>query len=153
MWLPVALAAWGHVLLHSTSYQVYTCHIPRVYLVYANINVIYQVYAWYILMAVYIRYITASTWYIPCINLSYDNVKYIPDIHHEKLSETFWHLSRDSLDMVYTKIIPSLYLVYCGSKLSRDRYRNVSESFSWCMSGIYFTLSHRFMHGIYQVYT
>ena len=57
----------------------------------------------------------------------------IPDIHFEytysKLSRTFRYLSRDSLDMVYTKYIPSVYLLYGGSKTSRDRYRNVRESF------------------------
>ncbi len=100
-------------------------------------NSIYQVY----------------TWYIPCINLSYDNVKYIPDIHLLKLSATFWYLSRDGLDPIYTKYKLGIYLVYTMTKLSRDRYQNVAESFSRCMSGIYFTLSYdRFMHGIYQVY-
>ena len=103
-----------------------------------NINGIYQVY----------------TWYIPCINLSYDNVKYIPDIYHKKLSETFRYLSRDSLDPPYTKYKQGINLVYTMSKLSRDRYRNVSESFAWCMSGINLRSSYeRFMHGIYQVYT
>ena len=88
MWLPVALAAWGHALLHSISHQVYTCNIPGIYLVYANKNVIYQVYAWYILMgkSIYEVY----TWYISCINLSYDDIQYIPDIH---LLKTFWDIS------------------------------------------------------------
>ncbi len=44
MWLLEALAAWGHVHLHSTNHRVYTCHISNIYLVYAIKNVIYQVY-------------------------------------------------------------------------------------------------------------
>ncbi len=65
MWLLEDLAAWGHVHLHSTNHQAYTCHIPSIYLVYANKTVIYQVYTWYILMEiVYIRYIPGiyHTW-------------------------------------------------------------------------------------------
>ena len=92
------------------QHQVYTCHIPRIYLVYANKNGIYQVYAWYILMGKSIYQV--YTWYIPCINLSYDNVKYIPDIYHKKLSETFRYLSRDSLDPPYTKYKLGINLVY-----------------------------------------
>ena len=30
------------------------------------------------------------TWYIPCINLSYDDLKYIPDVH---LLKTFKEIS------------------------------------------------------------
>ena len=88
MWLLVALAAWGHVCLHSISHQVYTWYISGIYLVYANKNVIYQVYTWYILMekSIYQVY----TWYKTCIYLSYDDIQYIPDIH---LLKTFKDIS------------------------------------------------------------
>ncbi len=130
MWLPVALAAWGHVLLHSTSHQVYTCHIPRIYLVYANENVIYQVYSWYILMGKSIYQV--YTWYIPCINLSYDNVKYIPDIHLLKtfciiLVPVTWQFS-DGIYQVYTWLILSIWWVQTIT-WQPDRYQNVAESF------------------------
>ena len=83
MWLLVALAACGHVRLHSISHQVYTWNIPGIYLVYANKNVIYQVYTWYILMGKSIYQV--YTWYKTCIYLSYDDIQYIPDIHLLKI--------------------------------------------------------------------
>jgi hypothetical protein len=47
------MAAWGHFHLHSTNHQVYTCHIPSIYLVYDNMS--------------YIKYILGIYyWNIPC---------------------------------------------------------------------------------------
>ncbi len=102
MWLLVALAACGHVHLHSTNHRVYTCHIPS-----KCQNVIYQVYAWYILMEkVYIRYIPgiwrAYTFHMTMysIYLTYTD---------SKLSRTFRYRSRIGLDMEYTWFIPGIF--------------------------------------------
>ncbi len=65
-------------------YLSYTRHTPGI----CPKNVIYQVYAGYILIekSIYQVY----TQYIPCINLLYDDMQYIPDIHPLK---TFWDIS------------------------------------------------------------
>ena len=77
--------------------------ISEVNMSYTTIRyVIYQVYAWYILMekSIYLVY----TQYIPCINLSYDDIQYIPDIH---VLKTF----SDILVPVTLRYGHSIYLV------------------------------------------
>ena len=103
MLLLVALAAWGHVLLHSISHQVYTCNIPGIYLVYAKKNVIYLVYTWYILMEKNIYQV--YTWCKTCIYLSYDDIQYIPYINRLK---TF----KDILVPVTLRYGHGIYQVY-----------------------------------------
>jgi hypothetical protein len=66
------------------------------------------------------------TWYIPCINLSYDDLKFIPDIH---LLKTFCTI----LVPVTLRYGHGIYQVY-----------------AWFILGISYE---RFIHGIYLVYT
>ena len=148
MWLLVALAAWGHVCLHSISHQVYTWYISGIYLVYANKNVIYQVYTWYILMGKSIYQV--YTWYKTCIYLSYDDIQYIPDIH---LLKTFCDISvpvtlrfGHGIYLVYTvcRHIPGLYQVYTRYIPDIYYYQLVYTTnipgiwYLWChMPGIY----------------
>jgi len=111
MWLLVALAAWGHVCLHSISHQVYTWYISGIYLVYANKNVIYQVYTWYILMGKSIYQV--YTWYIPGILHDQTVTWLVP-----KCRRKFWvgvcqvytvcrHMK--GICMFYTRYIPDIY--------------------------------------------
>ena len=88
--------------------------------------------------------------YIPSIKHAYTFHMTIYSIYltytYSKLFETFRYLSRDSLDIVYTraKYIPSHVT---GTEMSQ-------KVLSRCMLGIYCISSYeRYMHGIYQVYT
>ena len=64
---------------HVNMNMLYTCHIPGIYLIYDNKNVIYQVYTRYIL---YIKSIyQVYTRYKNGINLTYDEVIHIPSIY------------------------------------------------------------------------
>ena len=96
------------------------------------------------------------TWYITCINLSYDELKYIPDVH---LLKTFcnilepvtlrygqwpWYIPR--INQVETWHIPCPYRNVTGTE-------KTEKALSRRMPGIYCMSSYeRFMHGIYQVY-
>jgi hypothetical protein len=103
---------YGAMSSSTASATRYICHVLGIYLVYANKNAIYQVYAWFILMekSIYQVY----TWYIPCINLSYDDLKYIPDIQCHTPAQNFLGNFGTCHVTVWTWYIPSIKLVYTG---------------------------------------
>ncbi len=94
------------VIYLANTWYMPKCHIPGIYLVYANGKSIYQVY----------------TWYKTCIYLSYDDIQYIPDIH---LLKTFKDISvpftlrfGHGIYLVYTRYIPWPNRNVTGTKMS-----------------------------------
>ncbi len=115
------------------------CHITSIYLVYTNrifhVNSIYQVY---------IRY---KTW----INLSYDDIQYIPGIH---LLKTFWEISvpvtlryGHGINQVYTWFILGIFYGHTVTwqipKFPRKFWVGVCQVYTVC----------RHMKGLYMFYT
>jgi hypothetical protein len=78
--------------LKTNIYHKYKWYIFNIYQAYDIIESIYQVY----------------TKYIPCINLSYDDLQYIPDIY---LLKTFKDISESSSVPVTLRYVHSIYLV------------------------------------------